>query len=381
MGLRSRVQNILWRGFLPGIRLGDWILLLRENKFNIGRRYWDRAASVTVGSVLNSVWYLFEMLFYGLWIPRTKYSPPLFVIGVMRSGTTHLFNMLAIDQRFAFPNYIQVMNPHTFLTSEWFFGGLMDAVAPKTRVLDNVEYGSKIPEEDEYALIAMTRLSFMLSGPFPQEALRYRRYLTFRSASEAEVNRWKRAIQYFVQKLTIKHRRPLILKSPGHTGRIRMILDVFPDAKFVYISRDPFEVYASYTQMVAKFSSMINLQEFVGTESLEDHTVNVYKELNDAFFEERDLIPKGHLCELSYENLIDNPIEQMRRVYEALDLPDFQNFEPNLKDYLASIADYRKNKRSELPVELQARLESEWGHAIAEWQRLNGKSPVAGASR
>ena len=36
--------------------------------------------------------------------------------------------------------------------------------------------------------------------------------------------------------------RPLLIKSPVHTARLRIWLKLFPNAKFVYIHRHPIEV-------------------------------------------------------------------------------------------------------------------------------------------
>ena len=37
----------------------------------------------------------------------------------------------------------------------------------------------------------------------------------------------------------------LILKSPAHTARVKILHELFPEAKFVHISRNPLEIYQS----------------------------------------------------------------------------------------------------------------------------------------
>jgi hypothetical protein len=44
--------------------------------------------------------------------------------------------------------------------------------------------------------------------------------------------------------VTLKHggHKPLLIKSPVHTARVRRMLKLFPKAKFVFIHRHPLQV-------------------------------------------------------------------------------------------------------------------------------------------
>ena len=367
MKLRDALQIVVYgRGFFHGVLFGDWIRLLKENRFARTRSQWFVYSMITFSSVLNSAIHCWEVLRFRSGIRKAKINPPIFILGGWRSGTTLLHILFGKDERFAYPNYIQVMNPHTFLSAEWFYTKVVDAAAPETRGIDNMASGSRLPEEDEYALLLLTGMSYQLDGVFPRSSKQYKRFLTFRNATEDETFRWKDALQFFVRKLSYKYHRPLVLKSPAHTGRIRMILDVFPDAKFIYIHRNPFEVFQSYFQMLKKFATVFSVTDNSG-EILTNHTFEVYKELNTAFFEERNLIPKGHYCEIGYEDLTQNPIGELRRIYQELDLPDFEVAEPEVSRYLASIADYKRNKLTDLSPELRSRIVNEWNRLFVEW--------------
>src|SRR5439155_10948162 len=116
----------------------------------------------------------------------------------------------------------------------WFNAPLLDRIIPRRRPMDNVAIGMSEPHEDEFALNCLTQMSFFNSWAFPRRAAYYDRFLTLRDCSREEIARWQNALRWFVQKLTYKHSRLLILKSPPHTGRIRLILDVYPDEKFVH---------------------------------------------------------------------------------------------------------------------------------------------------
>ena len=353
-------------GLFSGVTLGTWLRVLRDNRFDIDHPYWVRAAAVTFGAVPNSILGCAERLLFGRAVRRTVAQPPLFVLGLPRSGTTHLHNLLARDRRFAFPNSYQVLYPHTFLLTERWHAPLIDSVMDRKRPMDNVRFGVAEPQEDEWALAAMTGRSCLLTGAFPRRAAQQRRYLTLRDLNAAERAEWKAALRRLVQKLSYKYGRPLVLKSPGHTGRVRTLLELFPDARFVHIRRDPYAVFQSalHTQRVAGGGDAY--QHGDDTDAATD-LLRAFRELTDAFFDDRALIPPGRLHELHFEELEDDPVTQLRQVYQALGLPDFATFEPALRAYLRSLAGYEKNCHGELSPGLKSRVAAEWGRLFDEW--------------
>ena len=222
-----RKRFLLWFGpsILGGITFGDWIRLLRENRFDIHPSYWLRAAIITASSLGNSLDRRREEATYGRAIRDAIADPPVFVLGIWRSGTTHLQNLLAVDERFAFPNWYQVAYPHSFLGTEAKRSKVLGFFIPETRIQDNMQYGLQCPAEDEFALCTTSARSPLLSSVFPRRAEHYARYGTLSNVSEAEVAEWQAAILWFVKKLACKNGKPLVLKSPFHTGRIRLLLE------------------------------------------------------------------------------------------------------------------------------------------------------------
>ena len=244
----------------------------------------------------------------------TQVHAPLFILGHYRSGTTHLHNLLALDPQFAAPTFFQVLNPHTFLTNERWAAPLADRLVVRRRYQDEVALGAGVPSEDEVALGTMTGLSPYLGWYFPRGVADYDRYLTFRDVPDEEVARWGLALTTFLKKVTLGHGRPLVLKSPPHTARIRLLLGLFPDARFVHIHRDPYEVFRSTRHMIRAVQPVFRLQE-CPTPDGDDRIISVYTEMYDAYFEQRGLIPEGRLCEVGYEDLERDPVGVVGSVY------------------------------------------------------------------
>ena len=278
-----------------------------------------------------------------------------------------MHNLFARDERYAFANNYQVCFPRTFLTMEKRHGKFVGRFMPASRPQDNVAMGVKEAQEDEFAFCSMTGRSVVMGWVFPRRAdKQYNRYLSFRDASADEVSDWKAALLELVQKLSFKYEKPLVLKSPAHTCRIRLLLELFPTAKFVHIHRDPYRVFQSTLHLMEKISPWIALQR-TDEAGLETRTIKQYKDVYSAFLEERGLIPEGNLYELGFEEIEANPVGAMRGIYEQLCLGDFAHVEPCLKQYLGSIDGYAKNTYPALSLEVRDRIAREWRPYFDAW--------------
>jgi hypothetical protein len=87
----------------------------------------------------------------------------------------------------------------------------------------------------------------------------------------------------------------------------------------------------------------------------------------DAFFEERHLIPDGRYHELKFEDLEADPMSQMKAIYDSLSLDDFDRFEPRLRQYVDSLAQYRKNSYPRMPEELRLKIRRAWRRSFEAW--------------
>jgi hypothetical protein len=351
---------------LCGVTFHDWWEALRENGFAIDPPYWPRAAILTAGSLLNTLYGRREEKRYRQLLESVSVRPPLFILGHWRSGTTLLHNLLALDDRFGYPNLYQVFFPHTFLCTEEVRADLVLPLIPSTRVVDNVAQGLGMPNEDEFATCTASLASPYMLWSFPRCQERYEKYLTFRGVPEAEVARWKEALLLFVKKLTLKQDRPMLLKSPPHTCRIKLLLELFPDARFLHIRREPYTVFQSTRHLNEVLTRSLQFQS-PDSADLDEAVIRRYQLMHEAYFEERPLIPDGRFNEVAFEDLEADPVGEVRDVYEHLGLGGFGSVLPRLEAYVASLADYRKNEYPELAPALRDRIGRVWRRNFEEW--------------
>jgi hypothetical protein len=366
MGWQQWFVQYFSPGDMTGVTLGDWLGLLWDNGFRVPPRYWSKAAVTTLLSLGNSPLRWLEAALYSRRIAAQKVLPPLIVLGHARSGTTHLRNLLAVDSRFAYLSFPEAFHPHDFLLTAKVRSRIYRWSMPSTRGVDNVAWGPQAPAEEEPALCRVTFLSPLMSFVLPGRSEQYDRYATFRDVPSREVERWKVAFVRLAQKLTLKYQRPLIFKSPAHIGRIKLLLEIFPDARFVHIHRNPYAVYQSTRRLRSLGFARLPFQT-PDPAQLHGRILRQYSELYEAFFEERGLIPVGRYAEVGFEDLEKDSVGQLRRVYAELGLPDFETARPSLEAYVASLSGYKKTEHADLSPDVRADVAREWRRCFDEW--------------
>ena len=375
MGNRSEAfRRLLARRLfstLGGVTIDRLKSLLDENGWRIDAAGWPRCLALFGSAAWNTLLAAWEEDLHGAAIRATDVAPPLFILGHWRSGTTHLHNLLAQDSRFGFPTLYACLYPHHFLSSERWLGRLWANAVPRKRLIDNMSARFWVPFEDEFAVATMTGLSPYLGWAFPEREDHYERYLSFEGVAAEDVDRWKAALLLFVRKVALRSQKPLVLKSPPHTARVRLLLDLFPDARFVHIRRDPFEVFPSTRHMVSVAYTLSNFHAF-DLRGLDERVFRRYRVLEERYRADRALIPSGRLHELTYEELVRDPIGALDRLYAALGLGDLSPALPVLDKYLAKQGEYRRNEYPPLDSATRERVKREWGGDEVGGPRLYG---------
>jgi hypothetical protein len=342
-----------------------WLRMLAANRFAVGLPYWYIAAIASANSVTNTAFRWVTNARFGERVKATRVAPPLFVVGHWRTGTTLLHELLIRDERFGFPDMQDCFNPnHALLTGD-FFKRHLRFLLPSKRPMDNMHMGWERPQEDEFALALLGLPSTYTDFAFPNEPPMHPGALDLSGLSSAQLARWKRVFVRFLKEVTLRTGKPLVLKSPPHTARIPVLLELFPDAKFVHIVRDPRAVYSSTMKLWLSLARTHGLQKPVWP-GLEDKVLREFRVIYDRLEEARPLLKPGQFAEVRYEELVKNPVAELEKVYAALGLDDFAAARPRVEEYLRQNANYETN-RHELTPEQAARVEERWGEVIRRY--------------
>jgi hypothetical protein len=236
-----------------------------------------------------------------------------------------------------------------------------------------VPWGPGRPAEDELAL-ATAGLSPYLAWTFPKQAEFYERYLTLKALTSEERDEWMQAFRRFLKAVSLQSCKPLILKSPPHTARIRTLLELYPDARFVHLRRNPFDVFASTVRLVRKGTRPLRLQQ-LNKDDVEAGVLRRHRRMYDSFFDEWPTIAPARKCELKYEDLVARPIQNLQRIYEALELPSFEHVRPAVESRLSQ-SPLHAPRTYEPPSAFRVRVALEQRRCFDEWRYPAGR-PLA----
>jgi hypothetical protein len=322
---------------------GTWFGILRRHWRDVDWQFWPKAVIVGIVTCLMYPVILWERLRYDKRIRATEVKAPLFILGHQRSGTTYLHYLLGRDPQFGHLTVKESFMPWVYLTSEAILRRIYQRALPETRPMDNLRMGLDLPTEPEYSLGNMTPSTMIPGYYFPRRIKEvFTSNVLFNDQKEKE--RWQRTLRYFIQKLTLRHGgKPIVIKSPENTARIKEILEVFPDARFIHISRNPYSVYFSTERLYSITLPMVTFQHCDGPH-IQDFILYGYRTMMEKYLAEKDLIPKGQLAEIRYEDLIGNELEVLEKAYRDCGMKNFEAARPHIASEVKSYSDYRTNE-------------------------------------
>ena len=334
----------------------------------IESQYYPRVAASVLFSMFAEPFRWWEHLRYDGRINSFQLkNDPVFILGHWRSGTTHLHNLMCKDPQMGYVTTYQGVFPELLLGSSWLFKTFMKMMMPEKRASDNVELSADYPQEEEFALGNMNPYGYYNFWFFPKETKRdFERFIAFKGADAAMLTRWKADYLRLAKKSLLNTGgERFCSKNPPHTGRIKQLLELFPDAKFAHIYRNPVVIFISTKKLIESTMPALQFQD-ISSEELEENILWVYEHIMRAYLRDRALIPPQNLIELRFEDFEKNTLPELERIYKQLQLPGFAQAKPFFQQYIDAQKSYEKNKYS-LPGSTVEKITTRWKFAMDHW--------------
>lgn len=285
------------------------------------------------------------------------------ILGYWRSGTTLLHELLCRDPARTFPTTQACMSPHSALLTR----GQADAVVVP-RPMDGMPVGPASPQEDEFALLGLGARS-------PYEALLFPSHLAQALAlgdptdlSAADQQRWERIFVDFIRMVTLAgDGKPVILKSPPHSYRVATLRRLLPDARFIVITRDPYEVLESATRMWREMFELYALETPPRDDDIRAAILTDRPRLEAKLRAGCAGLPPDRLAEIRYEDLVADPVNVIADLYRQLELGDFTPIRPLIAHDMANRQDFRPRK-TQPSREWRAKINIEWDEIFSYYR-------------
>lgn len=304
-------------------------------------------------------------------------NPPIFILGHWRSGTTHLHYAFSRDPKLGYLSNFQTFLYTVALLSKTWLRPVVSRFMPETRPQDNVKVDADAPAEEEQPLSMVSLCTGIHSFFFGRETAYFEKYTLFQGISAEEKAGWQEDYNHVLQQIALYNgTNNLVLKNPWNTPRVQELLELYPEAKFVFIHRNPYDVFLSTRHLMRKMISSQYLQ-FISMRQEEDRVIEWGKAIYERYIAQRSMIPEGNLVEVRFDVFEQNGYAEMERIYDELNLPGWQNAKGPIADYFESVKGYKKNRFRKLRPDLEQRIKKEWKTIFDTWNystELNEKS-------
>ena len=273
-------------------------------------------------------------------ILEQEISQPWFIIGLPRSGTSILFEVLSQDPAFGVPQTWEALFPtpppsadgynsdprieraHALVT-QW------NRVVPEFATMH--EMGGQIPAECGL-LMANSFISDHIVSL--QQGTEYAAW--YASADLTPAYEYHRTLLQILQ--WKNPRQHWLLKAPAHQNYLDILLRVYPDARIVQTHRDPIKCMASATSLMGCLYYMRSDKAF-DADAFEDFMQGeaTARRLEQVMQQrESGVIPAGTICDSRYQDLMEEPLVCVEHIYARFDAPLTSTAKERMQAYLAA---------------------------------------------
>jgi hypothetical protein len=286
-------------------------------------------------------------------IDEVEIRRPLIIAGLPRSGTTHMLNLISVDERWRSLRYWEAMEPFPSEQEQALAFdedpriercrqqlGLQEQVMPHFKSMHEM----RIDHIEEEVFLQLFDFSTMLMDNYAQSTTWRDYYLSHDAKPGYEfIKRALKALQWM--------RGPdrWVLKSPQHMERLTTLIEVFPDATVVVPHRDPVSVATSLMTMMAYTARM-------SRDPVEPREIGAYwadriHRMLVACARDSDALPPERTLHVLFHEFMADDVATVERIYARAGQPMTSAVRDRMASYMR---DNPRGKHGRILYDIQA---------------------------
>ncbi len=267
-------------------------------------------------------------------VARQQIQRPLFVIGLPRTGTTILFELIAQDPAMRSPSSWEVAKPipppkHASyqndkrIRSVDRFMALAEKLSPGFQAIHAI--GARLPQECVYIFASQfvsEQFGYMYNIPA------YRAW-----ALDQDMTASYRWHANFLQHLQVDcGREHWVLKTPFHLAYLKYLFAQYPDAAIVWTHRRPLEAMASFSSLASTLHG--GFSDTVDPRAIGAHEFEHFSKIVQTGIQQRRGLDQSQFLDVSFSAICSNPIAVIRNLYEYFGMHLGSEAETRMRAYL-----------------------------------------------
>jgi hypothetical protein len=273
-------------------------------------------------------------------IGQSDLSPAIVIVGLPRSGTTLLQHLLARDPDHRVLRHWEASRPAAPRGADEDRAAqratdrslrLLDYLAPDARALHPVD----TDEPTECVTLFSNSFASLELATFNQVPS----YLSWCLAND-----FRAAYREYVLQLKVlqwhERRTRWLLKSPAHIFWLDQLLEALPHARIIQIHRDPLEVLGSFCSLSAVLSGIGS--DAIDVAAIGSHWAPAWAEGLQRAEAVRRTWPSDRFIDVDYSTLVEDPMGEVRRLYDRLGLELETSTLALMETYLSSHRQHSK---------------------------------------
>lgn len=269
-------------------------------------------------------------------IDQVPMQRPIIIAGLPRSGTTHMLNLISVDQRLRSLPYWESLEPFPSADEAVAAGdedpriqrcrdqlALQDQIMPYFKNMHDM-YPEHVHEEVELQFLNFSTMLLENYALMPKWRDHY--------LAEEQTPHYQYMLRALKALQWMRGPDRWILKSPQHMENLPALQNVFPDATYVIPHRDPVSVVTSLITMLSYSARMS--RKPVKPHVIADYWVDRVERMLQACVRDIDSLPPEQVIHVRFDDFMANDIETIERIYAMAGHPMTEQVRNGMLQYI-----------------------------------------------